>query len=331
MIAAFEFGQPAWLLLLLVGPALFWFERECGRRAIAVRRQVFGPRLATATPGAARRSARAGLLRALLVMALAVTLAGPRWGDPEVQPTPPPLDLVVCLDVSRSMLARDLQPSRLAVAQAMIAELAQRARGDRVGLIAFAGTATLRVPLTRDRAAFVQLAATTDELSVGRGGTDLGAALDAALGALVGSAGNGAVVVLTDGEDLAAGGLAAARRCAARGVPVHCIGLGSDRGAKVPVRRAEVESYLRDDAGRDVVTVPDRAGLTAIAAATGGTFLDGALGVAAIADFERQHLRSAGMRRDAAGGELGPAERFQWPLLLALLLALLLVAPPRRA
>ena len=126
------------------------------------------------------------------------------------------VDILVCLDVSRSMLAQDLQPSRLARAQEEIRALAARTESDRVGLVLFAGDARLAVPLTRDKDSFASLASRASPLSVERGGSDVGAALDTALGALTGA--HEVILLLTDGEDLEARGLQAARRCRDRGI-----------------------------------------------------------------------------------------------------------------
>jgi len=323
-LAGVGFAQPWWLLLGIAVTAAGLFARQRARRAAAVRSSVFGPRAPALTVGgAAARPALRRACGALACFAVVLALAGPRWGAPAAPVTPQRLDLLVCLDVSRSMLARDVAPSRLQLARSMLVQLAARARGDRLGLVAFAGEARLCVPLTTDGASFAQLVAATDELSVARGGTDLGRALDTALAALVGRSG-GTVLLLTDGEDHGGAGIAAAQRCASSGVTVHCVGFGSERGGKIPLAGAGGETFLRDAAGRDVVTALDRASLAAIAAAGGGEYVDASsAGERALVDLYERAILPAARGRAEAGGELVPAERFQWPLALALVLGAL--------
>ncbi|MGE3172233.1 MAG: VWA domain-containing protein [Planctomycetota bacterium] len=324
----FAFDAPWWALLLLPLAALPSWLAARDRAAAALRRELLGPR---AAPAPASRSGRASRWCGVAALALAVlALMGPRWGAPVAADAATARDLVVCLDVSRSMRARDVTPSRLEAARAAIAALAERARGDRLALVAFAGDARLRVPRTTDADSFVQLLRGTDELSVARGGTDLGAALDAALAALVGRRGGAAVVLVTDGEDHAARGLAAAQRCAAQGIAVHCVGLGSERGGKVPVPRlgGDGETFLRDAQGNEVVSALDAASLGALAAAAGGTFAraDSAeAATAALRDVYERRVLPAAAAGGAEGDELRVPARFQWLLLPAVLLWLLQV------
>src|SRR5690606_36032526 len=234
------------------------------------------------------------------------------------------LDLVVCLDLSRSMLSRDVAPSRLARARAEIRALAERVRGDRLALATFAGYARLAVPLTRDRQSFADLVDLADPATVTRGGTDLGAALDAALGAVPEDlAADAAIVLVTDGEDLEQRGLAAARRCAERGVAVHCLGLGSTLGSKIAVEGPDGETFLRDASGEEVVSALDRDGLAAIAAAGSGRFVTTERRTPVLAELYDHHLAGAARAsRSAAPGE-GRRNRFQWPLLAAFVLLIL--------
>jgi len=244
------------LPLLLLAPAAWLLlraaDRGRGRRLAA----ALGPRVPV------RRGAVA-LGIAGLVLALVAAL-GPAWGAAagDVEGA----DIVACLDVSRSMLARDVDPDRLTRAKGEIRALADRAKGDRLGLIVFAGEARAAVPLTDDIASFLELLDLADPTSVGRGGTDLGAALEAALDVLEGR--EGSVVLVTDGEDLGGRGLAAAKLLKERGVRVHCVGLGTELGSKITTEGG----FVRHRSGEDVVSAMDANGLRAIAEATGGTF-----------------------------------------------------------
>jgi Ca-activated chloride channel family protein len=183
------------------------------------------------------------------------------------------LDLVLCLDVSRSMLAGDARPTRLAQAQAGIRALAERAVGDRAALVVFAGEARVHVPMTHDRALLAELAADCGPSTLARGGSDLGAALEAAGAALVGAeARNAAIVLFTDGEDLAGRAAAAAAALGASGVAVHCLGFGSERGSKIAVDAARGQAFLRDERGAEVISALDTASLRRIAESSGGNY-----------------------------------------------------------
>lgn len=197
-------------------------------------------------------------LGVLLLLAACLLLADrPATGAPEVDGA----DVVICLDVSRSMLARDVAPDRLTSAQVAIQALAQHARGDRIGLVIFAGEARMVVPRTQDLDSLAELAALTGPWDLGRGGTDFAAALRVASDTL---GGPGTVFVLSDGEDLTG----AQRVAVPPGVRVHTLGYGSARGAKIPIGTG----FLRGPDGQEVVSALRPAALRALATATGGTF-----------------------------------------------------------
>jgi len=155
----------------------------------------------------------------------------------------------------------------------------------------------------------------TDILSAPRGGTDLGAALTAALQALPQAGERGAAVVLvTDGEDLEGHGERVALECQRRGIPVHCVAFGTRAGSKITVEEGGKETFLRDRAGQEVVSAVDLAGLRRIAALTGGEFLDSSRD--SLTDLSDASLRRSA--HAAAGDEpRARKNRFQWPLSLA--------------
>ena len=305
----------AWPWLLLA-PAVAILLRVRDRAAARRRSRALGPRapLLDRVSGR-RRSVRRSLLVLALLFAMVAVLQ-PAWGAAAQDVERRGVDMVVCLDVSRSMLARDIEPSRLKRAKREIRELAGRAGGDRIGLVLFAGEARLAVPITRDLTSLSELAALATPLSVERGGTDLGAALDLALRALLGRTGEHEVILLlTDGDDLAGRGLSVARTCEQRKITVHCAGFGTALGAKIPL---EEGGFARDRAGIDVVVKLDPTRLKRIAETTGGEYLDAA-GDTLVDLYERRIEPMAG---EAFEQELrrGHSNRFQWPLLLAFML-----------
>lgn len=332
------FAHPGLLPLVLLAP-LAWLLLWVGERARARRVDaLLGER--TVKLGASLDPERRRLRRALASLALlcaTVALAQPRWGEGSGKATPRGVDILVCLDVSRSMLARDVPPSsvvnsRLAAAKAELVSLAERARGDRLGLVVFAGEPRVLVPLTQDAESMLRMAADAGPLSVTRGGTDLGAAIDTARRALGSARGDHEViVVLTDGEDHAQHGRDAAARCLAQGVRVHCVGFGSVRGSKVAVQGEGGEAFLRDREGADVITAHDRTSLRALAEAGGGEYVDASATNTPLADLYRTRILPMARKAFDAEVRAEREHRFQWPLLAALLLWLLeLCLPDRR-
>ena len=314
------FAWPAALPALLLVPLAWWGLRELDRARARRLVRLVGPR--TRRLAAELSEDRRRVSRALWTGGLALALlaaAQPLLGVEVRRVEHRGVDLFVCLDVSRSMLAGDLQPSRLESAHGEIRALADRVRGDRVGLVAFAGEARLCVPLTRDMDTFAELAELTDPLSVERGGTDLGAALDAAREAFEERSGrHEAILLVTDGEDLEQRGLRAARACHEAGIAVHCAGFGSPRGSKIAVGSPSNESFLRDRAGEEVVSAMDPAGLRRIAEATGGSFADAQASPRPLVELYRTRVLPMARKSFSAEERRERKNRFQWPLLLAL-------------
>lgn len=308
------------LLLALLVPGAWLAVRRERRRARELR--AFGdPALVgrlSPLPARRERLARHGLRLAGLGLGL-VALAGPQVGERPAGVVRTGRDLLVLLDLSRSMNAADVRPSRLAAAKRIAAELAARSPGDRLGLVVFGGSAFLQLPLTPDHDAFRRFleAASTDNL--GDPSTDLSSALAAAAKAFEheGAPGYRAAVLLSDGESEGdpAAALARLRR---EDIPVFAIGVGTPAGAPVPADSSEApEPYHRDPIGRIVVSHLEEGDLRRAALATGGAYArwdDRAamaeLG-ARLARLEaRPILASRATRR---------TERYQWPLGLALL------------
>lgn len=319
---AVVFAHADALPLLLLAPGvwlLLVLRARARRRAL---REVVGRRateLASEASEVRRRARRTAIGLAFLLAILAAL--GPLLGEARGEPEWRGVDLVVCLDVSRSMWARDLAPDRLGRAQATIRALADAAAGDRLALVVFAGEARLLVPLTRDRATFTALAAAADPTSVRRGGTDLGAALERALEALGGSASeHSAILLLTDGEDLSGRGLRAAEAAARRGVAVHAVGYGTRLGSKIVLQADGRETYLRDARGREVVSTLEATSLRRIAEAANGAYVEAAEETTPLVSLYEREIRPRAQRALARAGGGTKENHFQWPLAAALAL-----------
>jgi Ca-activated chloride channel family protein len=321
------------LPLLLLAPLLWWGLRGLEARRARRGGALVGPRAAVLMRGvrSGRRAVRHALFAAGLLLALSAALH-PVFGAPSRVHAWEGVDLVLCLDVSRSMLARDVAPDRLARARQEVHALAQRAQGDRLALVVFAGEARVVAPLTRDAESVAVLADLADPTSVVRGGTDLGAALETALGLLEAGAGSAqAVVLLTDGEDLEEHGLATARRCKERGIAVHAVGLGTGLGGKIALEAGGSGAFLKDRTGAEVVTALDAASLRRITQAADGAFVDAGASPQPLVDLYEQRVLPMARSAVDRAGRLEREDRFQWPLLAAVLLWLFDLALAERS
>jgi Ca-activated chloride channel family protein len=317
-------GHPAWAPALLAAPlaalALLALDRLRARRLAA----ALGPRAPALSPevGEGRRALRRGLFALGLLLAILAALR-PAFGAPVPEVAPRGADVVLCLDVSRSMLAQDVAPDRLSAAKREAKALAARAVGDRLALVLYAGEARPFVALTHDAAAFAELVDLADPLEVLRGGSDLGAALEVVEALLAsGRSERATVVVLSDGEDRGGRAVDAARRLAARGVPVHAIGFGTALGGKVVVETEAGPAFLRDAAGNEVVTALDAAALARVAEAGGGTYADAGPSEGALVSLYERRVLPLERTWAAAEGLRRREDRYQWPLLAAFLLLL---------
>ncbi|HYD41322.1 MAG TPA: VWA domain-containing protein [Anaeromyxobacter sp.] len=312
---------------LLAALGVFALARR--RRALALAAGALAPRIAP-TAGVARPAAR--LVFSLLALALlAVALARPQCGARREQTRRLGVDLVVALDVSRSMRARDVGPDRLARARLELEELLARSGGDRVGLVVFGGTAEIACPLTTDLEAFRMFLRGAGPDSIPDPGTDVGGALQRAREVLESAerAGRSRVVLLvTDGESHAPGAARAAAELAEAGIRVFALGVGGREGAPIPETDAAgtVTGYKKDGRGATVRSRLDEATLAAVASRGNGEVFE-----VARPDRGIERLRAA-LDALAKGEVSGPAavaweDRYAFlafPALLLLLAALLL-------
>jgi len=221
-----------------------------------------------------RRGQRFFLLL-LGVTLIIVAMARPQYGTRLRMVERKGVDIVVALDVSRSMLAEDVKPSRLVRAKSEISSLIDKLRGDRIGLVAFAGDAFIQCPLTLDYSAAKMLLDAMDDGSVPEPGTALGRTIDIAVSAFPEQGSRGkALLLLTDGEDHAGDPVDAARRAAEEGVKIYSIGIGSRAGAPIPMRdpNGNLVEYKKDSKGESVVTRLDDRILQAISTITEGAY-----------------------------------------------------------
>ncbi len=217
------FASPTILWLLLAIPpallAFFWWSARKRQRLAAQFIQARLLPVLTVGISAARQKIRLGCL-VLAVVCLILALARPQWGFHWEEIKQRGLDIVVAIDTSKSMLARDIAPNRLERAKLAALELMQRAKSDRLGLVAFAGSAFLQCPLTVDDSAFRQSVEALDVNVIPQGGTALADAIETAQTAFKEGDNYKVLVLLTDGEDHDSGALEAAEKAAKEGVRI---------------------------------------------------------------------------------------------------------------
>ena len=327
------FGAPVWFWLLAVLPlaaVLFLWSHRRGRDLVS---KIVAPRLREQLAGSVsplRRTVRAALMLTALAFA-ALALAQPRYGFIEKETKQKGRDVIVAIDTSRSMMATDVSPTRLARAKLFTQDLVRLMQGDRVGLIAFAGSAFLQAPLTLDYSAVTNSLEELDTNLIPVGGTNLAAAISAALEAFGKAEGNTrALVVLTDGEELDADGIAAAKRAAQEGIRIFTVGIGSPEGSLIPIRQDDGRpDFVRDKDGKPVTSKLDESRLREIAAATGGFFIP--IGPEAARDIFEKGIVPMELSESGVFSARQPIERYQWPLAVAsILLALSLLPGDRR-
>lgn len=282
------------------------------------------------------------LVWSLACLFLFLALARPQWGETEETVKTSGLDIMLVVDVSQSMLAEDVIPSRLKKAQHFIRRLLERTAGDRVGLVAFAGNSILLSPLTTDLGYVEETSDTLSTDSVTLQGTDLGAGLETALKALERGAEDNSgkelqmpvsrsIILISDGEDNEDQIAQVAQQVKKENLKLFVFGVGSDKGGPIPVRNPEGQTigYKRDRAGKTVLTQFNPKSLEKLAQDSGGQFwrvtpseneldeLTSSLGTLARGEFAEKKM-------------VIRHERFQWPLGLAILLFFLELGLPSR-
>lgn len=332
--SSLTFAQPWWLLGILAAPAFAIIYIWSQRRGDALISRLVAPRLKAELANGVSIGRR--IFRAILVLAavilMSIALARPQMGFIENEIKHRGRDIIIAVDTSRSMLATDVPPTRLARAKLLAQDLMRLASGDRIGLVAFAGSSFLQAPLTLDQSAVLQALDELDTSVIPKGGTNIAAAIrtaDEAFGK--GEGKTRALVILTDGEELDADGIAAAKKAAEQGVRVFTVGIGSSEGSLIPIpAEGGGSDFVRDQAGKPVQSRLDENRLKEIAAAGGGFYQP--LGPdAARAIFEKGILPMEEADSTTATSRQ-PIERYQWPLgfALGLVILWLLVGDRRR-
>lgn len=332
-MSSIGFSQPLWLWALTLLPVLlaiaFRAEQKRARDVARLLATRLAPQL-TAGASPALRWSRTTLFLLALAAGI-VTLARPHAGYTLRETRTTGRDVILAIDVSRSMLANDLQPSRLVRAQLLADDIIRQLPGDRVGIVAFAGSAFLQAPLTVDHGAVLESVQALNSDIIPHGGSNIAQAIRTALDAFgKGESSHRALVILSDGEELDADAIPVTQEAADLGVRFFTVGIGTPNGSVIPVpdNRGGTE-FVKDATGNLVTSRLDEQRLREIAAIGGGSYHN-----LAANPGSGQNIASA--IREIAARESGseitrePLERFQWPLGFAVATLLAALMLPER-
>ena len=251
-------------------------------------------------------------------------LAGPRWGSHFQEVSQKGVDIMALVDVSRSMLVADVQPSRLERARREILDFLRVVEGDRIGLVAFAGAAFVQCPLTLDYAALKMFLSALEPGLIPVPGTDLGAAIEAGVTSFdFKSETDKVILLITDGEDNEKRGLEAAKKAASNGVKIFVFGIGETAGGPIPAGDGK-GGFKKDEKGKVILSKLDEGSLRRIASVTGGTYVRSLAGDLDLDILYFEGIKSRTEAQTLKSGKIRVyEERFTFFLLAAFLFLLL--------
>ena len=271
------FGSPQYLYALLALPALMAFVWWAFARRAALVRRIGDPALIERLSMAVNRGMRRRrlVLWFLGIALIIVALARPQWGSDVEIVEQRGVQVMVALDISRSMLAQDLKPTRLDRAKLEISDLMSRLTGDEVGIVLFSGASFIQFPLTFDYATAKTYLRHANPSAITRQGTVIAKAIETAMtGFSEERESQKIIVVMTDGENHEGDPVDAASRAAEEGAVIYTVGFGSPEGEPVPEydNQGNVIGYREDNQGRVVISRLDETALQEVARAGGGKY-----------------------------------------------------------
>jgi len=319
-----------WLIIALVG---FFFRVNARRKKLL---EDFADKnlLPTLIASVDIRKYRLKQVLIIIVFSLAVfSLMRPQWGFKWQEIKRKGLDILIAVDVSKSMLAEDIKPNRLERTKLALADFVKYLKGDRIGLIAFAGSAFVQCPLTVDYSGFLLSAEALDINTIPKGGTSISSAIRQAIESYEGGLKKYKVlIIITDGEDHEGDPVKAAELAQKEGIKIFCIGIGTNEGELIPVTdESGNKAFLKDRSGAVVKSRLDEATLQKIALATGGSYVRAGSKEFGLDLIYKEKLSEMEKRELETKMAKQYEERFQIPLVLAfLLLAVEFILSDRR-
>lgn len=272
----FRFEHPLFLNLLLLLPLLvllYWYYNRWKSRVAGGfgDLQVVKRLMLDVSPF---RGHVKFLLLLLTLASVLIALANPQIGSKLEKTQRKGVDVVIALDVSNSMLAQDIQPSRIERARQSISRLIDELENDRIGLIVFAGKAYTQLPITTDYAAAKMMLSTVSPDMVPVQGTAIGQAIDLAMASFKNEKSGKAIVIITDGENHDEDAIEKATKAAEAGIRIYTIGMGLSEGAPIPIYKDNnIVGFKKDNSGTTVITRLDETMLNKIAEAGNGIYV----------------------------------------------------------
>jgi Ca-activated chloride channel homolog len=315
-----RFGEPLYFYLIGLIPLLIafliWAEKKRGKLSAQFVDSSLLSRLVS--PGIEEQRRRKTNLLIWGLVFLMIALTQPRWGFQWEDLKQRGVDIIVALDVSNSMRATDIKPSRLERAKHKVADLLHMLKGDRVGLVAFAGTSFLHSPLTLDYQAAEMFLGTLDTDLIPLQGTALGHAIETSIHAFsTVEKKSKAILLITDGEDHEGTVLKAIQHAQQEGVKIFVIGIGRDEGVPVPDPSG---GFKRNRSGEIVLSKINEPLLEKIAVDTGGTYVRSVHGDMDLRTIYLEQIQQSLEKKELKSSRRKRwTERFQWLLFAGLL------------
>ena len=270
----FRFEDPIYLWLLVLIPVLALVRFISYRNQKKKLRKFGDPKLLKELmPDVSRfrPSLKFWILLAALAL-LIIMLARPQMGTKISQEKRTGIETIIALDISNSMLAEDIVPSRLDRSKMMIENLVDHFTNDKIGLIVFAGDAFVQLPITSDYVSAKMFLSSIDPSMMATQGTDIAAAINMGMNSFTQEEGIGkAIIVITDGEDHEGGALEAAEAAKKKGMRVYVLGVGSSKGSPIPI--PGTGDYMKDNTGNTVMSALNEDMCKQVAAAGGGVYI----------------------------------------------------------
>ena len=260
----------------------------------------------------------------LLAMAsLLIALANPQIGSRLEKVQRKGIDLMIAIDVSNSMLAQDIQPSRIERARQAVSRLIDNMENDRIGLIVFAGKAYTQLPITTDYSAAKMMLATLKPDMVPVQGTAIGQAIEMGMASFKQDKGGKAIIIITDGENHEDDAIKMAREAASKGINIYTIGMGLADGAPIPeYKNNQMTGFKKDKSGNTIITRLDESMLRQIAQAGNGIYVRASNSQAGLNEVYKEIAKLDQNTIDAVS-YADYDDRFQYFLALAVLFMIL--------
>jgi Ca-activated chloride channel family protein len=269
----FRFAHPEFLYLLIVLPVLlFFYVYIASARKKAIKKYGSPELIASLMPEASPKRRRLKYFFLLLSITVVIfIIAGPQFGSKLETVKRQGIEVIVCLDVSNSMLAEDITPNRLEKAKQMLSRLTDDLNNDKMGLIVFAGDAFTQIPITSDYISAKMFLPSINPAMVSTQGTAIGTAINLAMRSFTPDESTSKTIVLiTDGENHEDNAVQAAANAAEKGVKVNIVGIGEPKGSPIPTGKND---YMKDNAGNVVITQLNETMCREIAQAGNGLYV----------------------------------------------------------